>query len=79
MLDMMIFSSQIIIIMKVANVMAVQEGNIKTSNDIDSTSMPHNAQAIKEMTTEILLNLTNKETGEQQIVNGLIDTDAPED
>jgi hypothetical protein len=49
-----------------ANVMAVQEGNIKTSNDIDSTSMPHKAQAIKEMTTEILLTLMIKETGENK-------------
>jgi hypothetical protein len=57
-----------------ANVMAVQEGNIKTSNDIDSTSTPHKAPAIKEMTTEILLTLMSKETGEKQMVNCLIDT-----
>jgi hypothetical protein len=46
--------------------MAVQEGNIKTSNDIDCTSMPHKAPAIKEMTTEILLTLMSKETGENK-------------
>jgi hypothetical protein len=57
-----------------ANMMAVQEGNIKTSNDIDFTSMPHKAPAIKEMTTEILLTLMSKETGEKQMVNCLIDT-----
>jgi hypothetical protein len=54
--------------------MAVQEGNIKISNDIYSTSMPHKDKAIKEMTTEILLTLMIKETGEKQIVNCLIDT-----
>jgi hypothetical protein len=54
--------------------MAFQEGNIKTSNIIDSTSITHKAQAIKEMKTEILSTLTIKDAGEQQIVNSLIDT-----
>jgi hypothetical protein len=33
---------------------------MKTLNDIDSKSMNHKTQAIKEMTAEILLTLTSK-------------------
>jgi hypothetical protein len=52
----------------------IQDVNIHTPKGIESTSSAPKTLASNDMLTEILLTLTSKESGKQQIFNCLIDT-----